>query len=308
MRYYYCPHHPDAVDPERYRQECGCRKPAPGMIEQACARAGLDPARSCDGRRPVARRRMRRGAPARARCSCAPATARTKRRCRPDGARADAILNNLMEAVGWILRNVLALIDALPGRRVAVIGDVDRRRVHLRPRRARVARSAGADPRVRLDRDRAGRRRQRRQQRRRARRRARRWSAWSAATSRAGGCSRRCTARVDRAALVRPARLPHAGQDAHPRRRHPLGQAAGGAHRSLQRAAGRRRRRATRVRARRASRRDRDADAVLVSDYGSGLVTPALVAETARRRCGATGAPRAGPRRLALRAAAATAA
>ena len=31
---------------ERYRQECRCRKPAPGMIEQACRELELDPARS----------------------------------------------------------------------------------------------------------------------------------------------------------------------------------------------------------------------------------------------------------------------
>ena len=31
---------------ERYRQACRCRKPAPGMIEQACREMDLDPARS----------------------------------------------------------------------------------------------------------------------------------------------------------------------------------------------------------------------------------------------------------------------
>src|SRR5258705_10959808 len=33
--YYFCPHHPHAVVPE-LRVRCACRKPAPGMIEQAC--------------------------------------------------------------------------------------------------------------------------------------------------------------------------------------------------------------------------------------------------------------------------------
>ena len=50
--------------------------------------------------------------------------ARTKRTRRPTARSADAILNNLMEAVGWILRSSLALIGALRGRTVAVIGDV----------------------------------------------------------------------------------------------------------------------------------------------------------------------------------------
>jgi len=32
--FYHCPHYPDAQD-EQYRKNCTCRKPAPGMIEQA---------------------------------------------------------------------------------------------------------------------------------------------------------------------------------------------------------------------------------------------------------------------------------
>ena len=32
--FYYCPHHPDGVLPE-YAIRCGCRKPAPGLIERA---------------------------------------------------------------------------------------------------------------------------------------------------------------------------------------------------------------------------------------------------------------------------------
>jgi len=35
---YYCPHHPD--------DNCGCRKPSPAMIQQACREHGLDPAAS----------------------------------------------------------------------------------------------------------------------------------------------------------------------------------------------------------------------------------------------------------------------
>ncbi len=43
--YYYCPHHPDGVVAE-YRRACRCRKPGPGMVEQAAADLGLDLARS----------------------------------------------------------------------------------------------------------------------------------------------------------------------------------------------------------------------------------------------------------------------
>jgi D-glycero-D-manno-heptose 1,7-bisphosphate phosphatase len=44
-RYYYCPHHPDAKI-ERYRVECDCRKPKPGMLHRAAVELGLDLARS----------------------------------------------------------------------------------------------------------------------------------------------------------------------------------------------------------------------------------------------------------------------
>ena len=37
---YYCPHHP-AAEIERYRVECACRKPAPGMMQQAAQRFGI---------------------------------------------------------------------------------------------------------------------------------------------------------------------------------------------------------------------------------------------------------------------------
>jgi D-glycero-D-manno-heptose 1,7-bisphosphate phosphatase len=43
--YYYCPHSPHATV-ERYRTDCDCRKPKPGMILAAAADHGLDVARS----------------------------------------------------------------------------------------------------------------------------------------------------------------------------------------------------------------------------------------------------------------------
>jgi D-glycero-D-manno-heptose 1,7-bisphosphate phosphatase len=43
--YYYCPHHPDGTV-EPYRRACHCRKPAPGMVEQAARDLDLDVARS----------------------------------------------------------------------------------------------------------------------------------------------------------------------------------------------------------------------------------------------------------------------
>ena len=76
---------------------------------------------------------------------------------------------------------------------------------------------------------------------------------------------------------MRAARLPHAGEDADSRRRHSFRQAAGRPHRSrggLAAAGGRRPRLARKLR----PARPGDCDAVILSDYGSGLVTPALAA------------------------------
>ncbi len=44
-RFAFCPHHPHA-EVEAYRQECDCRKPAPGMLLEAAGELGLDLARS----------------------------------------------------------------------------------------------------------------------------------------------------------------------------------------------------------------------------------------------------------------------
>jgi D-glycero-D-manno-heptose 1,7-bisphosphate phosphatase len=101
-RYYFCPHHPEAAL-EQFRQTCRCRKPGPGMIEQACRELDLDPQQSvmvgdrwldvmagqAAGAKGVLLRTGHGGAEA-----AQP----------PAGVRADAILNNLMEATGWILR------------------------------------------------------------------------------------------------------------------------------------------------------------------------------------------------------------
>ena len=102
-RYYYCPHHPEATL-DRFRRVCRCRKPGPGMIEQACEEMGLDPRRSfmvgdrwldvaaghAAGTRSVLVRTGHGG---------------HEEQHLPEGAQPDAILNNLMEAVAWILRS-----------------------------------------------------------------------------------------------------------------------------------------------------------------------------------------------------------
>ena len=44
-QFYHCPHHPTEAL-LKWRQPCHCRKPAPGMIEQACAELHIDPGSS----------------------------------------------------------------------------------------------------------------------------------------------------------------------------------------------------------------------------------------------------------------------
>ena len=101
--YFYCPHLPEARD-ERYRAACDCRKPKPGLITRACQELNLDASRSfmvgdrwldvqcgrAAGVRPIL---VRTGHGAHEEASIA------------SSLQADAILNNLMEAVGWILRS-----------------------------------------------------------------------------------------------------------------------------------------------------------------------------------------------------------
>ena len=102
-RYYFCPHHPDAPLPE-YRMVCRCRKPGPGMIEQATTDLGLDLSRSfMVGDRPID---VASGHAAGVRSVLVRSGHSSGGSDAPSGLRdPDAILNNLMEAVGWILRS-----------------------------------------------------------------------------------------------------------------------------------------------------------------------------------------------------------
>jgi D-glycero-D-manno-heptose 1,7-bisphosphate phosphatase len=111
-RYYHCPHLADAPL-ERFRQVCRCRKPGPGMIEQACRDLSLDPARSfmigdrardvaCGAAAGARTIQVRTGHGAHEEEAATDLSRRSA--VRASGARADVILNNLMEAAGWILR------------------------------------------------------------------------------------------------------------------------------------------------------------------------------------------------------------
>lgn len=102
--FYYCPHHPTKSTEERYRVVCACRKPAPGLLRQAAADLDLDLSRSWmvgDWWRDVE-------------AGIAAGTHTILLRSGHQGlhgnapvppVRPDAILDNLMEATDWILRN-----------------------------------------------------------------------------------------------------------------------------------------------------------------------------------------------------------
>jgi len=101
--YFFCPHLPDATVAQ-YRADCDCRKPKPGLIARAASELDLDLSRSwmvgdrwldvaCGRAAGVRSILVRTGYGAHEEARIPPA------------AEADAILNNLMEAVGWILRS-----------------------------------------------------------------------------------------------------------------------------------------------------------------------------------------------------------
>jgi D-glycero-D-manno-heptose 1,7-bisphosphate phosphatase len=102
--YYYCPHHPDGKV-EAYARPCDCRKPGRGLVDRAAAEFGIDPAQSfVVGDRwldvELARVISGRGVLVRTGYGQAEET-----RPRPNLA-ADAIVDNLIGAAGWILRHV----------------------------------------------------------------------------------------------------------------------------------------------------------------------------------------------------------
>ena len=102
--YYYCPHHPEGVVAE-YARACDCRKPGRGLVDRAVRDLALDPARSfvvgdrwldvgmahAIGGRGIL---VRTGVGA------------EQEREPPDGMTADAVVDNLVAAVSWILTHV----------------------------------------------------------------------------------------------------------------------------------------------------------------------------------------------------------
>ena len=100
--FYYCPHHPDGTV-EGFRRACDCRKPGDAMLRRAAAELDIDLARSTvvgdrwhdieAGRRAGTRTVLVRTG-----------YGRTEEHRPRSGVAADAITDNLIEAVSWILR------------------------------------------------------------------------------------------------------------------------------------------------------------------------------------------------------------
>lgn len=100
--FYYCPHHPEAVI-EQYRKSCDCRKPQAGLLRQAASDLDLALDQSFvvgdrwhdleAGHRVGARGILVRTG-----------YGRTEEAAPQDRVVPAAIVDNLMEAVSWILR------------------------------------------------------------------------------------------------------------------------------------------------------------------------------------------------------------
>lgn len=100
--YYYCPHHVDGKV-ARYALKCECRKPGRGMVDRAVTELGVVPERSFSvGDRwldvGLARAVGARGVLVRTGYGL------TEELRPPEGLVADAVVDNLVAAVSWILR------------------------------------------------------------------------------------------------------------------------------------------------------------------------------------------------------------
>jgi D-glycero-D-manno-heptose 1,7-bisphosphate phosphatase len=102
--FYYCPHHP-AATLEAYRVRCDCRKPQPGLLRRAALELELDLSRSFsvgDRWQDLQAGRAVGGQSVLVRTGYGRVT-----ESQPvDGFDPDAVADNLIEAVSWILRRL----------------------------------------------------------------------------------------------------------------------------------------------------------------------------------------------------------
>jgi D-glycero-D-manno-heptose 1,7-bisphosphate phosphatase len=102
--YYYCPHHPDGKLPE-FARSCDCRKPGRALVDRAGRELNIVPERSFtvgDRWLDVALARSIGGWGILVRTGYG-ALEETRA---PSDVRADTVVNNLVEAAGWILRAI----------------------------------------------------------------------------------------------------------------------------------------------------------------------------------------------------------
>lgn len=102
--YYYCPHHPNG-SVAAYTRPCGCRKPGRGLIDQAVSDLGLDPARSFVVGDTWGDVGLGRAVGARAILVRTGSGAIEEPRP-VDGIAADAVVDNLVAAASWIIRQL----------------------------------------------------------------------------------------------------------------------------------------------------------------------------------------------------------
>ena len=107
--YYYCPHHPEGTI-DGYAQPCDCRKPGRGLVDRAARELGIDPTRSfvvgdrwLDVR--LARAVGARGVLVRT------GSGRAEEAEPMPEATADAVVDNLMSATSWILKELRSSIE-----------------------------------------------------------------------------------------------------------------------------------------------------------------------------------------------------
>jgi D-glycero-D-manno-heptose 1,7-bisphosphate phosphatase len=99
--YYHCPHHPDGIV-EGLRRSCDCRKPQPGLLLRAAADLDIDLARSFtvgDRWQDLQAGRAAGTGAVLVRTGYGKAEEQAPR----EGLWADAIVDNLAAAAGWIL-------------------------------------------------------------------------------------------------------------------------------------------------------------------------------------------------------------
>ena len=102
--YYYCPHHPDGMV-AAYTTVCECRKPGGGLVRRAASDLQLDPARSyCIGDSWADVGLARTVGATSVLVKTGHGAAMLARP--PAGVAPDVVVENMIEAVGWILHRL----------------------------------------------------------------------------------------------------------------------------------------------------------------------------------------------------------